>query len=167
MLITIVLAIVMMARLFLMLWAEVGFIQDKRFASSAPKEELAVVPDTKPERFKGQHAVGWCMVVLSIVLIGGALILGAWDGIRNGYTFRQFFVRFLVMLLLLKAFDIGFFDWILLCNQGFNFFPHYYPEVKDVLGPYLFGYNRKSHLVQILLAFAVSAILAWVCTQIS
>ncbi len=34
------------------------------------------------------------------------------------------------MLLLLKVFDVIFFDWILLCNRGFNFFSHFYPETK-------------------------------------
>ena len=27
------------------------------------------------------------------------------------------------MLLLLKVFGVIFFDWVLLCNAGFNFFP--------------------------------------------
>ena len=166
MLTTLLLSLVMMAGLFLMLWAETGFIQDKRLASSAPKEELAVIPDTKPERFKGQHVLGWCIAVLSIMLMLGALVFGAWDGIRKGFTYGQFAVRFLVMLLLLKAFDIGFFDWFLLCNQGFHFFPHYYPEVSDVLGPYLFGYNWKSHLAQIIGMIVGSFVLAWVCMRL-
>ncbi len=53
MLITILLSIMMMAGLFLLLWGGVGFIQDKRFMSSAPKEALEVTPDRMPERFKG------------------------------------------------------------------------------------------------------------------
>ena len=161
---TFVLSLILMAGLFLMLWAEVGFIQEKRFASSAPKEELAVIPESMPQRFRGQHAVGYAMALLSVVLMGGAVVYGAWDGVRSGFTFGQFFVRFLAMILLLKAFDIGFFDWVLLCNQGFNFFPHYYPMVRDVLGPHLFGYNWKTHLSHIIASFPLSALLAWICT---
>ena len=164
MLLTIALSIMMMAGLFLMLWGGVGFIQDKRFFSSAPKEELAVIPEHLPERFKGQHAVGWMMITLSFVLMGGAIALGAWDGIRNGFGFGRFFIRFLIMLLGLKAFDILFFDWFLLCNAGFNFFPHYYPETKAVLGRHLFGYNRKTHLAHIIVFPFASALLAWICT---
>ena len=164
MILTLLLSVVMMAGLFLMLLGGVGFIQDKKFFASAPKETYNVVPDHKPERFIGQHAVGWIMIVLSFVLMGGALILGAWDGIKLGFTFWQFFGRFLVMLLLLKAFDIGFFDWFLLCNAGLNFFPHFYPETKAVLGHYLFGYNWKTHLTHIVAGIPVSAALAWVCT---
>ena len=160
---TLILSLIMMAGLFLLLWSEVGFIQDKRFASSCPKEELEVMPDRKPERFKGQYALGWCMAAAAVLMMAGALVYGGWDGIRHGFTFGQFFARFLVMLLMLKAFDIGFFDWFLLCNQGFNFFPHYYPEVRNVLGTYLFGYNWKTHLVYILASPAAAAVLARIC----
>ena len=51
---TILLSLITMAGLFLMLWSGVGFIQDKRFFTSAHKEILAVV-EPKKERFKGQH----------------------------------------------------------------------------------------------------------------
>ena len=99
MLITILLSLMMMAGLFLMLWSGVGFIQDKKFFSSAPKEAIEVTPDYVPERFKGQHAVGYVMAALSLVLMGGAVILGAWDGIKNEYGFWQFFVLYAAQLL--------------------------------------------------------------------
>lgn len=68
MLVTIMLSILMMAGLFLMLWSGVAFIQDKRFFSSAPKEVCAAVLP-KPERFRGAHAMGWMLAVLSLLLI--------------------------------------------------------------------------------------------------
>ncbi len=166
MVLTLILSVMMMAGLFLMLLGGVGFIQDKKFFSSAPKEVLAVVPESKPERFVGQHALGWIMIIISLVLMIGAILLGAWNGISNGFSFWQFFGRFLVMLLLLKAFDIVFFDWFLLCNAGLNFFPHFYPQTRKVLGRYMFGYNRKTHLAHILLSPAVSAAFSWVCILI-
>ena len=161
---SILLSAMMMAGLFLMLLGGVGYIQDRRFFSSAPKEVLERVPKTKPERFPGQRAAGWGMIALSLALMVGAPVLGAWDGIRNAFSFRQFFLRFVVMLLGLKAFDIGFFDWFLLCNAGLNFFPRFYPETKAVLGHHLFGYNWKTHLAQIIATFPVSALMAWICT---
>jgi hypothetical protein len=63
----------------------------------------------------------------------GAFAFGGWDGIIKGFTFWQFFQRFLTMLWLLKAFDILFFDPFLLCHS--NFFPHFYPEIKEYVGP--------------------------------
>ena len=163
MLITLVLAVIMMAGLFLMLWGAVGFVQDRRFFSSAPKEALEVI-QPKEERFRGQHIVGWIMLILSIVLMGGAMVCGAVDGIRKGFDFWRFFARFAAMLLLLKAYDILFFDYYLLCRSGF--FPRYYPEVKAVYGPHIFGYNKKSHAVQAVLMILGALLLAWLCTSI-
>ena len=160
---TLLLSLMPMAGLFLMLLSGVGFIQDTKFFSSAPREVRAVIKPRK-ERFRGAHAIGWIMAVFSVLLIGGAFVIGIWNGIQNDFGFWQFFIRFIIMMLLLKAFDILFFDWVLLCNAGFNFFPHFYPETKEVLGRYLFWYNRKTHLAYIIGSFPVSAVLAWVCT---
>lgn len=160
---TILLAIMMMAGLFLMLLSGVGFIQDKRFFTSAPKEVQDAVKPCE-ERFPGAHALGWFMAVISILMMIGAIVIGAVAGIQEGYGFGQFFVHFLTMFLLLKAYDILFFDWVLLCNAGFNFFPHFYPETKEVLGHHLFGYNKKTHLMHIIVFPFVSAIIAWICT---
>lgn len=102
------------------------------------------------------------MLTLSLALMGGALLYGAYDSIKNDFCFWQFFVRFAAMLLLLKAYDILFFDWYLLCRS--NFFAHYYPEVKPFYGPHLFGYNWKFHVVQTVLIIAGSLFLAWICT---
>ena len=63
MLTTIALSVIMMAGLFLMLWGAVGFVQNQRFFTSAPKEiQDALQP--KHERFRGQHLVGWIMLIL-------------------------------------------------------------------------------------------------------
>ena len=163
MIITLLLSLMLMVGLFLMLLAGVGFIQDTRFFSSAPKEVRDVIRP-REERFKGAYAIGWSMAAFSVLLMIGAFIIGAWNGINNCFGFGQFFIRFIVMELLLKAFDILFFDWVLLCNAGFNFFPHFYPETKEVLGQYLFGYNRKTHLAHIIGSFVVAAVLGWICT---
>ncbi len=49
---------------------------------------------------------------------------------------------------------------------GLNFFPHFYPETKKVLGRYMVGYNYKTHLARILLSPVVSAAFSWVCCMI-
>lgn len=164
MVLTILLSLMMMAGLFLLLLGGVGFVQNKKFFSSAPRQIYAVVPDTKPERFHGQHAAGWMIIVLALALMCGGVVLGAWDGVRRDFSFWQFAARFMAMLLLLKAFDIIFFDWVLLCNGGFNFFPHFYPEVKAVLGRYLFGYNKTTHIIHVILFVPGVLLLSWICT---
>ncbi|MCD7739278.1 MAG: hypothetical protein LUH58_09625, partial [Lachnospiraceae bacterium] len=123
---------------FLMLYGAVGFIQDKRLFSSAPKENLAVIPDKK-ERFKGAHVIGWVIVAFAVLLLIGAFALGIWDGARNGFSGLRYFARFLIMFYGMEIYDIFFFDWYLLCRS--NFFPHFYPETKGIVGPQMFGYN--------------------------
>lgn len=72
MVITIIAALVMMAAYFLILYAGVGFIQDKRFFSSAPKENLAAIPDKK-ERFPGAHVAGWVIGSAAILMFAGGI----------------------------------------------------------------------------------------------
>ncbi len=159
--ITILSAAIIMAAYFLILYAGVGLIQDKRFFSSAPKENLDAIPDKKPERFRGAHALGWCLGVFAIMLFAGAFALAAWDGVRRGFGFFGFFARYLVILYLMELYDIFFFDRVLLCHSGF--FPRFYPELKGIVGPQMFGYNKKPHLRHFLLYLPASAALAGLC----
>lgn len=146
---------------FLLLYGAVGFIQDKRFFSSAPKENLAVIPERK-ERFRGAHIIGWFIIVIALLIFTGAIVLGVWDGVRNNFSFLNFFLRFLAMLYVMEIYDIVFFDWVLLCHS--NFFPHFYPELKGIVGPHMFGYNKKAHIIHFVIYIPVCAVIAWVCT---
>ena len=85
------------------------------------------------------------------------------NGIRNGFGFWQFFARFLILFWGQKVFDIAVFDWFLLCHSGF--YPHYFPEIREVVGPHLFGYNWKSHLIEIISHLIVSALLSVICMR--
>lgn len=162
MILTLLLAIVMMVGLVLLLWAGVGFIQNKKFFSSCPKEVLEVI-QSKEKRFFGQYLFGWLLAFVAVPLMLGAIVIGALNGIQNDFTFIQFSARFLIMLFLLKAFDIIFFDWILLCNRGFSFFEKYYPEVANVLTPKLFGYNKRDHIIQTIGIVVGSILLSYIC----
>ena len=157
MIVTILAEPMIMLAYFLLLYGAVSFIQDKRFFASAPQENLAAIPDRK-ERFRGAHALGWCLGVFAIMLFAGVLVLAARDGVRRGFGF---FARYLVILYLMELYDIFFFDWVLFCHSGF--FPHFYPELKGVVGPQMFGYNKKSHLRHFLLYLPASAALAGLC----
>lgn len=153
--------LIIMAAYFLVLYGGVGFIQDKRFFSSAPKENLDAIPDKK-ERFPGAHIVGWIIEGIAVLMSIGAAVITAWDGIRNNFGFLQFFGRFLVMLYCMEIYDILFFDWFLLCHS--NFFSHFYPELKGIVGPHMFGYNKKTHMIHFVLYIPVCAVIALVCT---
>ena len=84
-----------------------------------------------------------------------------WHSERFSYT--QFFMRFVLILTIYKAYDMIFFDWFLLCR--FRFFQYYCPEVAPVYDGRKNGYNLKSQLLKLLVIFpAASALLAWICT---
>ena len=164
MFLTVFLAIVFCAAITLLLISAVVFVQDKRFFSSAPKEALEVLKPRNEELFYGARAMGWVLMLLSVLAILGVGVIAVWDGFRSGYSFARFFLRFMLIFTIYKAYDMIFFDWFLLCK--FHFFQHYYPEVESVYSGRKYGYNIKSQLLKLLVIFpAASALAAWICTR--
>ena len=161
MLVTVILSLVLMAGLFLMLWSAVAFIQDKRFFSSAPKDVCAAVRPRTGERFPGARRLGWRLMILAIAMMLFALFYAGLDGVEKGSITTSTFELPSTDTVLLKAFDILFFDLVLLCHSGF--FPRYYPEVKGIVGPHQFGYNWREHLLMIVLSPVAAAALAGLC----
>ena len=163
MLLTVFLAIVFCGAVSLLLISAVAFVQDNRFFSSAPKEAQALMKPKNGGLFPGAHIMGWVLMILSVLLILGIGVISIWDGFRCGYTFMQFFVRFVSIFTIYKAYDMIFFDWFLLCK--FHFFQHYYPETAPALSGRRYGFNLKSQLLKLLVIFpAASALAAWICT---
>ena len=126
MLLTLFLAIVFCAAITLMLLSAVVFIQDKRLFSSAPKEAKAVIRPRTEELFYGARIIGWTLMAFSLLMILGVGVISIWDGFRSGFTFCQFFLRFLMIFTVCKVYDMVFFDYFLLMK--FKFFQHYFPE---------------------------------------
>ena len=163
MLLTVFLAVVFCAAITLLLISGVAFVQDTRLFSSAPKEAREVLQPRNKELFYGARIMGWVLIILSIVMILGVGVVSIWDGFRSDYSFTQFFLRFLLIFTIYKAYDMIFFDWFLLCR--FHFFQHYYPEVERVYTGRRYGFNIRSQLLKLLVLFpAVSALAAWLCT---
>ena len=167
MLLTIFLAIVFCAAITLLLISAVAFIQydgtNKWFFSSAPKEALALLKPRNKELFYGAKKMGWVLMILSILMILGVGVIAVWDGFRSGFSFLQFFLRFILIFTIYKAYDMIFFDWFLLCR--FHFFQHYCPEVAPVYNGRKYGYNLKSQLLKLLVIFpTASGLAAWMCT---
>ena len=161
MLVTLILSIILMAAFFLMLFAAVALVQDRRLLKSAPRDVQAAMLEHK-EPFCGARAIGWTLFIIAILLFPAVSLYGAWDGLRHDFSFWQFAGRFLVMLYLLKAFDIIFCDWFLLTKS--HFFQHFYPETEGCAGYHQFGFNRKEQLVRIVVFPFVALFEAWICT---
>lgn len=163
MLLTLFLAIVFCAAITLMLISAVTLIQNEKFLSSAPKEALELLKPRNDEVFYGARAMGWVLMIISILMILGVGVVSIWDGFRSGYSFWKFFVRFVLIFTVYKAYDMIFFDWFLLCK--FRFFQFYYPEVEPVYNGRKYGYNLKSQLLKLFVIFpAASALAAWICS---
>ena len=158
---TLILSFIIMAALFLMLYAAVALVQSKKLFGSAPKDIQAAITEHK-ERFPGARLLGWMLMILAVLAFAGAFLDGAVDGIRRDYGFWQFFARFLTMLYLEKAFDVVFFDWFLLTKA--HFYQHYFPETEGCAGYRQFGFNRRQQIGKLILFPFVALLLAWICT---
>ena len=163
MLLTVFLSIVICGAVSLLLISCIAFIQDTRLFSSAPKEARDALIPRDRELFYGARAIGYVLMVLSILMILGAFVIAVWDGFRSGYGFWQFFIRLVIMFTVYKLYDMTFFDYFLLMK--FHFFQHYYPEVETALHGRKYGFNIRSQLLKLLVIFpAASALAAWICT---
>lgn len=162
MLITIFLAIVFCAAISLMLLSAVAFIQDKIFFSSAPKEAQNILKPRNTELFYGARVIGWVLMGFSIAMIIGVGVISIWDGFRCSFTFRLFFLRFVLIFTIYKIYDMVCFDYFLLMK--YKFFQYYFPEIESVYSNRKYGFNIKSQLLKLLVIFpAASALAAWIC----
>ena len=164
MLLTIFLAIVFCAAITILLISAVAFVQNEKFFSSAPKEARALIKPKNEELFLGAKTMGWVLMIISILMILGVGVISIWDGFKSGFSFHQFFLRFVLIFTIYKVYDMIFFDWFLLCR--FRFFQYYYPELESVYNGRKYGYNIKSQMLKLLVIFpAASALAAWICTM--
>ena len=163
MILTVFLAIVFCAAMALMLISCVAFIQDNKFFSSAPKEAREVLVQREKELFYGARKIGWTLFIISVLMILGTGVIAVWDGFRSGFTFWQFFLRFVLIFTIYKICDMSLIDGFLLLKS--HFFQHYYPEAEHVMEGRKYGFNIKSQLLKLFVIFpAVSALAAWICT---
>ena len=163
MLLTIFLTVVFCAAITLMMFSAVAFIQNEKFFSSAPKEAREVIIHREKELFYGARTIGWTLLIFSMLLILGVGVISIWDGFRSGFTFMQFFIRFVLIFTVYKIYDMICFDYFLLMK--YKFFQYYFPEVESVYSGRKYGYNIKSQLLKLFVVFpAASALAAWICT---
>ena len=100
-------------------------IQDEKFFSSAPKEVQALIRPRPEELFPGAGKIGWVLFIISLIMASGVVVISIWDGLRNDFTFGQFFLRFFIITTVYKLCDMILVDYFLLLK--FGFFQYYYP----------------------------------------
>ena len=115
------------------------------------------------ELFYGARKIGWTLFILSILMILGVGVISIWDGIRSGFTFVQFFLRFVLIFTIYKLYDMILIDNFLLLK--FHFFQYYYPEAENIMEGRKYGFNIRSQLLKLFVIFpAASALAAWICS---
>ena len=113
MMVTMFLTLIMCALLFLMIWAAAYFYPWDRLLRFFPADIEEKARQHKPP-FPAALATGWVLMALCVLGFIGVIAYGGWDGIRNGFSFGQFLIRFLIILLGVKVFDIIVLDYILI-----------------------------------------------------
>jgi hypothetical protein len=158
--VTMILTLIMCALLFLMIWAAAYFYPWERLLRFFPEDIEEKARQHKPP-FPAAPATGRVLMALCVLGFIGVIAYGGWDGIRNGFSFGQFLIRFLIILLGVKVFDIIVLDYILITKT--QFFQYYIPETKGCAGYHSFGFNRKEQLKQIIAMPFAALLIAWIC----
>lgn len=158
---TIILTLIMCAAMFIAIWAGVALHPLPNLVSFMPKDIQEKMKDHKPP-FKGAKLIGWMIIIIAVIVLIGVMVYAVWDGVRNGYGFWQFFIRFMIILYGEKLFDIACLDYVLITKT--HFFQHYWPETEGCEGYHQFGYNKKEQMVRLVGYPFLCALIAWICT---
>lgn len=166
---TIILSLAGCALLFFGIWGVTVTMPTKLLAKNFPEDvQKCLQPQLEEWERQGmspRRLLGWVILILFCAAYIGLFVIGGIDGLRKGFSFWQFFLRFLIIGGVIKAFDIGALDYYLLTKT--HFFQHYFPETEGCAGWQDFGYNRKQQIMQIVMIVVGSALTAWLFTLIA
>lgn len=126
--------------MFFTIWTGVALYPIPQISSFMPKDLQEKLKNHKPP-FQGAKILGLVLIIIEVVALIGLLIYMIWEGIHNGFTYGQFFARFVIVLYGEKMFDILFMDYFLITRT--HFFQHFFPETEGCEGYNQFGYNKK------------------------
>ena len=163
---TILLSLTGCALLFFGIWDVTVTMPTKMLAKNFPKDvQERLQPRLEEWERQGmtpRRFLGWVILILFCLAYIGLFVFGGLDGLRRDFSFWQFFLRFLIIGCVIKAFDIGALDYFLLTKT--HFFQHYFPETEGCAGWQDFGYNRKQQARQSVMILVGSAITALIFT---
>ena len=162
MMLTFMLSAVGCALLFLCIWGVTVTMPTRLLAKNFPEDIQETLKPRLDELDRApltpKRIIGWIILILFLTGYVGLFIVGGIDGIKRGFSFRQFFLRFFVIGAVIKAFDITCLDYILLTKT--HFFQHYFPETEGCPGWQEFGYNRKQQARQCVMIVIGSILMA-------
>lgn len=111
-------------------------------------EDVRLAGQNHPEPPKKKQIAAHILLgIFLISMLAGMIYLGV-DGIRSGYGFWKLTLRFIVLLYVMKAFDIIVQDQWLVMTVGY--FKKLYPETAECEGWKDRGFNNKNQLIRIV-----------------
>ncbi len=111
-------------------------------------EDVRIAGKNHPEPPKPKQIIAHILLsVFLLSMLAGIIYLGV-DGIRSGYGFWKLTLRFIVMLYIMKAFDIIVQDQWLVMTVGY--FKKLYPETSECEGWKHRGFNNKNQIIRII-----------------
>ena len=101
-----------------------------------------------PEPSAIKQFTAHCILVLFLISFAGGIIYLGIDGLRAGYGFWRLWLRFLICLYIIKAFDILVQDQWLVMTSGF--YKKLFPETKDCKGWKDRSWNNKNQIIRLI-----------------
>lgn len=143
----------------------VGVYLIPKFAVTSMPEDIKTIIRSRPDAPKWRTALGYACAGIIFLGLLGTLVYAGVDAVRKHFGFAQSFVRFLILLMGYKAFDIICLDWWLITKS--HFFQKVFPETEGCEGYRQFGFNRKKQLARLIAFPIVSLIIAWILSGIA
>jgi len=126
-------------------------------------DDIKTIIRSRPDYPKWKTVFGYICAVAIFIGLLSVLIYAGVDAVRNHFSFGQIFVRFLILLMGYKAFDIICLDWWLITKS--QLFQKVFPETVGCEGYKQFGFNWKKQLARIIgfpiISLIVAAIIIW------
>ena len=150
MILTIVLAFSGCVLLFLMIWEATVTMPFAALAKNFTKDvQEKLKPRIENLPLTPKRVVGGIILVILILAWLGLFIVAGIDGKANGFGYWDYAVRFLIIGMAVKVFDIVGLDFFLLTKT--KFFQNYFPETEGCEGWKQFGYNRTQQTRQCII----------------
>lgn len=132
---TILLSLAGCTLLFFGIWGVTVTMPTKLLAKNFPQDVLEALrprlAEWERQPMTPRRFLGWVILLLFCAGYIALFVIGGIDGLRRDFSFGQFFLRFIIISGVIKAFDIIALDWFLLTKT--RFFRHYFPETDGFL----------------------------------
>ena len=111
-------------------------------------EDVRLAAKNHPEPPHSRQIIAHILFAAFLLAMAAGIIYLGMDGIRNGYDFWKLTLRFIVMLYVMKAFDIIVQDQWLVMTLGF--FKKIFPETAECDGWKDRSFNNKNQIIRII-----------------